>query len=159
MENIKLENIRIIDYLNMVRSGNAKDLDRIKVIDAALNTSVGGVSGGFDLSLFTLQKDILLLQCKYAAAWLGQDTEKCEIYTKKIAQLSEQVRKKTFKKEKNNPYKAFLSWILSIEKYLGFAIDKQNDLMYLVEATKQMLNSYEAQKKQIEDNQIKRGRR
>jgi hypothetical protein len=45
-----------------------------------------------------------------------------------------------------------LSWILAVEKYLGFSIDRKNDLLYFTEATIQMLNSFEAQKRQIDES-------
>lgn len=151
---IQLEDISINDYAKMLRAG--VDFEKIQAIEAELNRVLGGIGSGFDISLFMLQKDLLIFQCKAARAWLDHDNEKLEIWNKKITELQEQIGKKTVKKERGNPYQSFLSWILSVEKFLSFAIDKNNDLLYFAEATKQMINYYENQKKQIEEQNAKR---
>ena len=145
---MKLEEITINRYLKLLRAGNNVEL--LTEIDKELSKALGGIEGGFDLSLFILQKDLLIFQCKSYKAFLNQDSAKMDFYNKKIAELQEQLEKKTVKKEVGNPYKSFLSWILAVEKYLSFAIDKNNDLLYFSEATKQMLNHYEQQKQNLE---------
>ncbi len=157
MNTIELQNISIADYAKMLRSG--VDKEQIALIDAELAKRLGGLGNGFDLNLFMLQKDLLIFQCKFAIAVFDFDNTKIAFYEKRIEELRKQVESKSKKVDKPNPYKSFLAWILSVEKYLGFAIDKNNDLLYFTEATKQMLNHYEAQKKQIEDNKIKSGRK
>ena len=145
---MKLEEITINRYLKLLRAGNNVEL--LAEIDKELSKALGGIAGGFDLSLFILQKDLLIFQCKSYKAFLNQDPAKMDFYNKKIAELQEQIEKKKVKKEVGNPYKSFLSWILSVEKYLGFSIDKQNDLLYFFEATSQMINHYEQQKQNLE---------
>jgi hypothetical protein len=160
MKTIELQNVSIAEYMKLLRSGANKELTAL--IDAELSKSLGGLGNGFDLNLFMLQKDLLIFQCKYAVAMFAFENEKLPTLDQKIKELQDQLNKKLKKSEstkKPNPYKNFLSWILSVEKYLGFAIDKNNDLLYFTEATKQMLNHYEAQKKQYEDNKIKSGRK
>ena len=151
---IQLENISINDYAKMLRAG--VDVEMIQSIEAELNGALGGIGGGFDIALFMLQKDLLIFQCKAARAWFEHDNEKLELWNKKITDLQQEIAKKTVKKEKGNPYQSFLAWILSVEKFLSFAIDKNNDLLYFAEATKQMINFYENQKKQIEEQNAKR---
>ena len=152
MKKIELQEISILEYCNMLRSGvNKIELEQINTL---LTESVGEIGSGFDLALFMLQKDLLIFQCKFAIAVLDFDEEKANTFKKKIEQLQKDLDKKVKKLNTPNPYKSFLSWILAVEKYLGFAIDKNNDLLYFAEATKQMLNSYEAQKKQIEDSKV-----
>ena len=145
---MKLEEITINRYLKLLRAGNNVEL--LTEIDKELSKALGGIAGGFDLSLFILQKDLLIFQCKSYKAFLNQDPAKMDFYNKKIAELQEQIEKKTVKKEVGNPYKSFLSWILAVEKYLSFAIDKNNDLLYFSEATSQMINHYEQQKQNLE---------
>ena len=156
MKKIELQEISILEYCNMLRSG--VDKVEIEQIGTLLTESLGEFGGGFDVALFMLQKDILIFRCKFAIAVLDFDEEKAKILKKKIEQLQKELDKKVKKADKPNPYKSFLSWILAVERYLGFAIEKNNDLLYFSEATKQMLNSYEAQKKQIEDNKVNKKR-
>jgi hypothetical protein len=131
-----------------LRTGIKKEL--IKSIDTELSKLLNGVGTGFDLAIFMMQKDLLLFQCKAARAYLERDDVAFAKFNKKIFELSDALKKKEVKKEKADPYKIFLAWILSVEKFLGFAIDKKNDLLYFVEATKQMLNYYDEQKRQLE---------
>jgi hypothetical protein len=156
---IELQNITIADYCKMLRANSDKELTAL--IDAELSKSLEGLAGGFDLSLFMLQKDLLIFQCKLAISIFNFNDEMIAFYEKKINDTREAIAKKTKESEtkKPNPYKSFLSWILSVEKYLGFSIDRNNDLLYFTEATKQMLNHYESQKKQYEDNKAKNNRK
>jgi len=157
MKIVELQNISIAGYSKMLRSG--ADKEQISLIDAELSKSWGGLGDVLDLNLFMLQKDLLIFQCKFAFAVIDFDDAKIELYQKKIEELRKQVESKSKKVEKTNLYKSFLAWILAVEKYLGFAIDKNNDLLYFAEATKQMLNHYEAQERQYEENKIKSGRK
>lgn len=145
---IQLQNITINEYAKLLRAGVKKEL--IKSIDTELSKLLNGVGTGFDLAIFMMQKDLLLFQCKAARAYLERDNELFAKFNKKIVELSDALKKKEVKKEKADPYKSFLAWILSVEKFVGFAIDKNNDLLYFVEATKQMLNYYDEQKRQLE---------
>ena len=147
----KLEDITILDYTKMLRGGQD-----VKEIEAELSKSLGSLGGGVDLHLFMLQKDLLIFQCKMAKAYFDFDETQRPFYEKKIKQLREEIEKKTAKKETVSPYKSFLSWVLAVEKYLGFSIDRNNDLLYLSEATRQMLNFYDQQKKQIDEQNAKR---
>ena len=181
---IQLENISINDYAKMLRAG--VEVELIQDIETELNSALGGISGGFDIALFMLQKDLLIFQTKFnnlitdrkllvgemiiskcmceihKLEYIHDETKlneidsKIELWNKKITELQEQIAKKTVKKEKGNPYQSFLAWILAVEKFLSFAIDKNNDLLYFVEATKQMINYYEQQKKSIEEQNAKR---
>ena len=157
MKIVELQNISIAGYSKMLRSG--ADKEQIALIDSELSKSLGGLGDGLDLNLFMLQKDLLIFQCKFEFAVLDSDDAKIELYQKKIKELREEVERKLKKVENPNLYKSFLAWILAVEKYLCFAIDKNNDLLYFAEATKQMLNHYEAQERQYEDNKIKSGRK
>lgn len=145
---VQLKNITINEYAKLLRTGIKKEL--IKSIDTELSNLLNSVGTGFDLAIFMMQKDLLLFQCKAARAYLDRNTELFDKFNKKIAELSEALKKKEVEKEKADPYKSFLAWILSVEKFIGFAIDKNNDLLYFVEATKQMLNYYDEQKRQLE---------
>jgi len=157
MKIVELQNISIAGYSKMLRSG--ADKEQISLIDAELSKSWGGLGDVLDLNLFMLQKDLLIFQCKFEFAVLDSDDAKIELYQKKIKELRVEVERKLKKVENPNLYKSFLAWILAVEKYLCFAIDKNNDLLYFAEATKQMLNHYEAQERQYEENKIKSGRK
>ena len=160
MKIIELQNISIADYCKLLRSGNDKEI--VKLIEAEFISLLGNLTGSVDLSLFLLQKDLLIFQCKYAIAMFAFENEKLPTLDKKIKDIQEQLNKKLKKSEntkKPNPYKNLLSWILAVEKYLGFAIDKNNDLLYFIEATQQMMSHYEAQKKQYEDSKLKTNRK
>lgn len=154
MEEIKLQDISIKEYTNLLRSG--VDPVKLSAIDKLLGEELRGVGNGNDIALFIMQKDMLVFQCKLAIAFFEFDDSKKPFYEKKIKELREQIEKKTAKKDKQNPYKAFLSWILSVEKFLRFSIDRNNDLAYLCEATKQMISNYEMQKANIEKNKVKK---
>lgn len=154
METNILETVSIADYAKMLKSGESTE--QIKEIESELNTTLGEISGGMDLALFMLQKDLLILQCKLAISIFEFEEEKQKFYERKINELRKQLEDKNKKVEKSNPYKSFLSWILAVEKYLAFSIDRSNDLLYLSEATKQMLNYYDNQKKSIEENKVKK---
>lgn len=147
---VKLHEISINDYAKLLRTG--VNLALIKQIDTELSQLLGSSNMGFDLAIFMMQKDLLIFQCKAARAYLERDNILFEKFNKKVVELSEALKKKEVKKEKSDPYKSFLAWILSVEKFLGFAIDKNNDLLYFVEATKQMLKYYDSQSAQIKAN-------
>jgi hypothetical protein len=103
-----------------------------------------------------LNKDLLIFQCKLAIAIFEFNEKKQIEYSKKIDELKIEIGKRTKKSENSTPYKNFLNWILSVEKFCGFSIDKNNDLLYLVEATNQMLKHYANQKEQIEQQKAKK---
>jgi hypothetical protein len=141
---IRLENITIKEYIDLLRSGN--ESERLKIISEELNKSLENFGSGMDLAMFMLQKDLMVLQCKLAIAILERDNVKIDLYNSRVEKLAEEIKKKLKPIVKINPYKTFLAWLQSVEKFLGFAIDKTNDLVYFSEATKQMLSSYERQK-------------
>jgi len=135
---MKLENISIEKYCAMLKSG----MDTSE-IDKELNTLFGN---GMDLALFMSQKDLLIMQCKLAILILERDEIRAKIYSDRIDKLRIEIEKKTKKVVETTPYKSFIAWIIAVEKFLAFPIDKKNDLLYFSEATKQMMNFYESQK-------------
>jgi len=135
---MKLENISIENYCTMLKQG--ADTSEI---DKELNTLFGN---GMDLALFMLQKDLLINQCKLAILILEHDEIRAKIYSDRIDKLRIEIEKKTKKVVETTPYKSFIAWIIAVEKFLAFPIDKKNDLLYFSEATKQMMNFYESQK-------------
>ena len=145
-----LEDITIEQYIKMLRSG----ID-VKEIDLKLQACIGVNVSSFDVGLFLMQKDLLIFQCKFAKALLDYDEKLKSFYEKKINSLRAEIEKKSPKTKKQSPYKAFLNWLSSVEQYKGFAIDKSNDLLYLAVTTKQMLNYYENQARQIEQQNSK----
>jgi hypothetical protein len=150
----KLLNTKIGDYLLKLRDNSRSDL--VAKIDAAIKNELGDLGGGFDVGLFLLSKDLLLFQCKLARALLDFDEKKAALFEKKINEIRDELKSKQGKEQTTTPYKSFLNWVYSVEKFSGFAIDKENDLNYLIQATKQMLKSYEAQRANIENNNVKK---
>jgi len=142
---MELENISIEKYLSILKGDKDKEL--INQINEELNKSLGSFGSGLDLSLFMQQKDLLINQCKLAILILERDEIKAKIYSDRIDKLRKDIESKTKKVVKTNPYKDFISWIIAVEKFLSFSIDKKNDLLYFSEATKQMMNFYERQRK------------
>jgi hypothetical protein len=151
---IQLENIRISEYIDLLRSGAYHE--EVAEIENELSSAMGNLGGSFDVGLFLLNKDLLIFQCKLAIAIFEFNEKKQIECSKKIDELKTEIRKRTKKTENSTPYKNFLNWILAVEKYLGFSIDKNNDLLYLVEATNQMLKYYANQKEQIEQQKAKK---
>lgn len=128
-------------------------------INELLNSKIQNFSGGFDLALFQMQKDFLLMKCKALTAMLEFDKEKQAKYEARAEQLRKEIDKKkksTDMSKKSDPYKSFLDWLLVLKKYYGSEIDRDNDLVYLVSATEQMMNYYKAQEKQIEESKSKK---
>ena len=150
MEKLTLKDISIAEYCDMLKVG--ADVVALKEINDLLTKALGDVGIGFDLNLFMMQKDLLLLQCQEAIAILDFDGEKVAFYEERIKSIRKELAEKEKKTENKDPYKSFLSWILAVERYLGFSIDRSNDLLYFVEATIQMLNSFEAKKQQIDES-------
>ncbi len=151
---IKLEDVKISEYIELLKTNS--DSEKLKEIEKQLSSELSGTGSGMDLALFMLQKDLLLFECKLVKSVFDFDKEKEAIYKKKVQQLKDQLKDKLKKYEKTNPYKSFLQWILTVEKYLGVQVNRSEDLIYLTEATKQMLNSYESQKAQIEEMKSKK---
>jgi len=142
---MELENISIEKYLSILKSDTDKEL--ILKINEELNKSLGSFGSGMDLSLFMLQKDLLITQCKLAIFILNRDEMNSKIYSGRVDKLRIEIERKTKKVVKSNPYKDFISWMLSLKKHYGSDIDISYDLLYFSEATKQMLSFYEAQTK------------
>ena len=151
-----LKDTTIRQYLMMLRNGSMPAF--ASQINELLNSKIQNFSGGFDLALFQMQKDMLLMKCKALAAMLEFDKEKQLKYEEKAEQLRKEIEKKTKQKKTGNvdPYKSFLDWLLVLKKYYGSEIDRDNDLVYLVSATEQMMNYYKAQEKQIEESKSKK---
>jgi hypothetical protein len=150
MGKLTLKDITIAEYCDMLKAG--VDVVTLKGINDLLTKALGDVGVGFDLDVFMMQKDLLLLQCKQAIAILDFDGERVAFLDERIRSIKRELAAKEKKTENKDPYKSFLSWILAVEKYLGFSIDRKNDLLYFTEATIQMLNSFEAQKRQIDES-------
>lgn len=151
-----LKDTTIRQYLMMLRNGSMPTF--ATQINELLNSKIQNFSGGFDLALFQMQKDMLLMKCKALTAMLEFDKEKQAKYEARAEQLRKEIEKKTKQKEtgKVDPYKSFLDWLLVLKKYYGSEIDRDNDLVYLVSATEQMMNYYKAQEKQIEESKSKK---
>ena len=100
-------------------------------INELLNSKIQNFSGGLDLALFQMQKDMLLLKCKALIAMLEFDKERQTKYEERAEQLRKEIEKKTKQKEtgKVDPYKSFLDWLLVLKKYYGSEIDRDNDLV------------------------------
>jgi hypothetical protein len=154
MEKQDLKQIKISEYMQMLRDGIK--VETINEINEALNAQLVGVNGGFDLALFQMEKDALLFHCKYILAMLEFNSEKMKLYASKIDYLAKQISKKKKKAEVSNPYKSFLQWLLTLKKYYGSDIDKNEDLFYLVEATNSMMKWYSSQNEELEKQKAKR---
>lgn len=151
-----LQETTIAEYIDLLKNGSEKK--KIKEINDSLNSKVSNFSGGFDLELFQMQKDLILLQVRAFSAFLERDKEKQNVFEIRVQELQKKIEQKFAKKGKqtDNPYQSFLSWILTVEKYLSFAIDRNNDLLYLISATDQMMKFYEAQKQNYEQQKAKK---
>ena len=153
---INLQDYTIHQYASMLKNNVESNKELISQIDAELSKQLSNFGTGENIALFLLQKDLLVLQCKMTLAFLDMDDEIQKKLSKRIEALRKEVERLSQKENKKTPYKSFLTWILSIEKHLQFSINRENDLEYLVEATTQMLNFYENQKRQLEENKSKR---
>ena len=153
---INLQDYTIHQYASMLKNNVESSKELISQIDAELSKQLSNFGAGENIALFLLQKDLLVLQCKMALAFLDMDEEVQKKLSKRIEALRKEVERLSKKENKKTPYKSFLTWILSVEKHLQFSINRDNDLEYLVEATTQMLNFYENQKRQLEENKAKR---
>ena len=153
---INLQDYTIHQYASMLKNNIESNKELISQIDAELSKQLSNFGTGENIALFLLQKDFLVLQCKMTLAFLDMDDEFQKKLSKRIEALRKEVERLSKKENKKTPYKSFLTWILSVEKHLQFSINRDNDLEYLVEATTQMLNFYENQKRQLEENKAKR---
>lgn len=153
---INLQDYTIHQYASMLKNNVESNKELISEIDAELSKQLSNFGTGENIALFLLQKDLLVLQCKMALAFLDMDEEVQKKLSKRIETLRKEVERLSQKENKKTPYKSFLTWILSVEKHLQFSINRENDLEYLVEATTQMLTFYENQKRQLEENKAKR---
>lgn len=153
---INLQDYTIHQYASMLKNNVESNRELISEIDAELSKQLSNFGTGENIALFLLQKDLLVLQCKIALAFLDMDEEVQKKLSKRIETLRKEVERLSQKENKKTPYKSFLTWILSVEKHLQFSINRENDLEYLVEATTQMLTFYENQKRQLEENKAKR---
>lgn len=154
-ENLLIETT-IREYLELLKTGY--DQSKLKEISDLLSSKVQNFTGGFDLALFQLQKDYLLILSKSLIAMLEFDEEKRLRYLNRADELKKEIDRKTAQKGKDetDPYKSFLEWLLVLKKYYGSDIDQSNDLLYLVSATEQMMKSFENQKQQIEQQKGKK---
>lgn len=153
---INLQDYTIHQYASMLKNNVESNKELISEIDAELSKQLSNFGTGENIALFLLQKDLLVLQCKMALAFLDMDEEVQKKLSKRIETLRKEVERLSQKENKKTPYKSFLTWILSVEKHLQFSINRENDLEYLVEATAQMLTFYENQKRQLDENKAKR---
>ena len=153
---INLQDYTIHQYASMLKNNVESDKELISQIDGDLSRRLSNFGTSENIALFLLQKDLLVLQCKMALAFLDMDDELQKKLPRRIEALRKEVERLSKKENKKTPYKSFLTWILSVEKHLQFSINRDNDLEYLVEATTQMLNFYDNQKRQLEENKAKR---
>jgi hypothetical protein len=153
MEKDILKNTKISEYIELLEDGS--DIQKIKEIDDLLASKISGVSGGFDLALFQMNKDLLLFQCKYLIAMFEFDNEKMELYAKRMEDLRLTLKKKEKEAIKSDPYTSFLQWLFTLKKYYGSEIDREKNLIELVVATEQMMRYYKAQEQEIENQKRK----
>ena len=155
-ENLLIETT-IREYLELLKSGS--DQNKLKEISDLLSSKVQNFTGGFDLALFQLVKDQIIIKGKWLKNYLLFSQNKLPEYQENMIryferdkELQEEIDRKTKQKDKEetDPYKSFLEWLLVLKKYYGSDIDQSNDLLYLVSATEQMMKSFENQKQQIE---------
>ena len=123
---------------------------KLKTLSTSLLNSIS------EISFNPLSLILPAVFCKMTLAFLDMDDEIQKKLSKRIEALRKEVERLFKKENKKTPYRSFLTWILSIEKHLQFSINRDNDLEYLVEATTQMLNFYDNQKRQLEENKAKR---
>jgi hypothetical protein len=145
----------IQQYLEMLKEGKAtKELQEISDL---LSSKVSIITGGFDLALFQLQKDLFLITCKYTIAVFEFDQAGQIKYAKRIEDLKRAIEKKKQSNEEveNDPYKSFLEWLFTLKKYYGSEVDRSNTLLELIVATEQMIKFYENQNQQIEKQKAK----
>lgn len=140
----------------MLKEHKPTDKELIQKIDQELSKLLSNFGTGQNIGLFLLQKDLLILECKLVIAIFEMDKELEEKLSIRIEKLKKEVESKTKKVPVSNHYKSFLAWILSVEKYFNKDFDWDRDLLYLVEATTQMLNFYENQERQINEQNAKR---
>lgn len=150
------QNTTINQYLNLLKTGQNPKL--CGEISDWLNSRVTGITGGFDLHLFQMQKELLLISCKHFIAYLEFDEEKKRKYQKRIEQLRKEIKKKTANKgkEETDPYKSFLEWLFTLKKYYGSEVDREQTLIELVVATEQMMKFYQSQNEIIEKQKSKK---
>lgn len=127
-----------------------------KEISELLSSKISGVSGGFDLQLFQIEKDLLLFQCKYLLAMFDFDNKKMAMYAEKIEMLRIARKKKQKKAVKVSPYESFLQWLFTLKKYYGSEVDRSNTLFELVVATESMMKWYGSQSESIEKQKAKK---
>jgi hypothetical protein len=151
-----LQEVTIKEYIDLLK--HKRNPERANEINEALGSKISGITGGFDLALFQLEKDHLLIQCKLLIAVCEFDEEKRERYSTRAKELRDAIKKKNAKKKKSgdDPYQSLIEWLFCLKKYFGSDVDQNSDLTCLVSATKQMLKFYQSQKEQIEAQQNKR---
>lgn len=154
MEANLLKQTKISEYIQMLR--DETEPEKAAQINDMLSANLSGVAGGFDLQLFQMEKDRLLFHCKYLLAMFDFDGAKMELYAAKIKQLTDQIAKKKSKAKVSSPYQSLIQWLLTLKKYYGSDIDKENDLVYLVEATNSMMKWYSSQNEEIEKQKAKK---
>jgi len=146
----------IAQYGDMLKTGS--DPEKVKQIDELINSKILDLSDGFDMHLFQLNKDYLLILHKWLLAMLESDDEKMLRYSERAAELLKHIKIKEALNERgtnDTPYVSFLKWLLSLKKYYGSGIDKSGDLLELISATEQMLKFFHEQEKQINQNKVK----
>ena len=153
---IKLEDYTIKQYAEMLKQQKASNVELLKEIDSELSKQLQTFGSGQNVGLFLLQKDLLILECKLVLAIFDFDKEAENRLRRKIDKLKIEISKISKPTSNKTPYRSFLSWILSVEKYFGKDFNYEHDLLYLVEATTQMLTFYENQKQQLEKQKVKK---
>ena len=69
----------------------------------------------------------------------------------KLEEINEQLERlqKNDTGVKKDPYVSFLNWLLGLKKYYGSEVDRNGDLVELVQATEQMMTSIKVQEQQL----------
>ena len=149
MTDKEFQNTTIKEYIELIKDGT--NTEKLNSINAWLSAKVCSPESGDDLHLLKMQKELILFTAKHFKAQIEQDETKEALYFAKIEELTNAIKIKLQNVgEIKDPYVSFLDWLLSLKKYFGSDIDRNNDLIELVEATNQMMKFIENQDKQIE---------
>lgn len=149
----EIQNTTIKEYINLLKLGS--DPGKCNQITEWLNSKCG--SDSIDLNLLQLQINRILFTGKLAKLSLNfemsevEKQEKRQIYLNKFEEINEQLDRLQKKDtgEKKDPYTSFLNWLLGLKKYYGSEVDRNGDLVELVQATEQMMTSIKVQEQQL----------
>ena len=106
---INLQDYTIHQYASMLKNNVESNKELISQIDAELSKQLSNFGTGENIALFLLQKDLLVLQCKMALAFLDMDDELQKKLSKRIEALRKEVERLSKKENKKTPYKSFFN--------------------------------------------------